>query len=65
MNECCATCRRMKDLVQLDYSHGGCDHTYMEGYACTVFANEGQIAWMVGLDPEMEMCEAYEPKEKT
>ena len=61
MRECCATCKRWLNLVMYDYSHGGCKHIDM-GHCCTAFANEGEIAWMVGTDAEREMCEEYKPK---
>lgn len=63
MDECCATCRKMKKLVQFDYSQGGCNHTDMDGYVCLVFVGEGEVVWMVGEDAETGMCECYEPKE--
>ena len=63
MEECCATCSRCLKLEKFDYSHGGCKHTDMEGYACTVFMREGTIAWMIGIDQNTGMCEAYSPKE--
>lgn len=61
MEECCLNCRRRLKLVMFDYSHGGCEH-HDVGYACTLFAEEGQIIWMVGKDHERCICEGYKPK---
>jgi hypothetical protein len=33
------------------------------GHACTALMSDGQIIWMVGDDPDRDMCECYEPKE--
>ena len=60
VNECCNTCRHSYKLEKCDYSHGGCEHTNMEGYICMAFANERIACWMVGLDGENDMCECYE-----
>lgn len=62
MTECCANCRNACKLVKFDYSHGGCEHTEMEGYACMSLVSDGEIEWLVGLDPAAQACEAYEPK---
>ena len=62
MKECCATCRHRLDLEKYDYENGGCEHTSMEGYACTALAYEGTVVWMVGLR-EDGMCEEYKPRE--
>lgn len=59
--ECCLTCDNKLDLKKLDYSHGGCKHTKLEGFCCLVFASEGQANWMVGINPEEGICEDYEP----
>ena len=61
---CCANCRHKYTLEKWDYSHGGCDHSVMNGYACMSFAKEGIAVWMVGEDPDYGMCECYEPKEE-
>ena len=63
-NECCTNCSYKMDLVKLDYSGRGCTHTTYDGFACTVFANEGQINHMVGLDPDSEQCECFTPKKE-
>lgn len=62
MEECCSTCKNRLKLVMFDYSHGGCKHHDM-GHACTALMSDGQITWMVGNDPDCDMCECYEPKE--
>lgn len=65
MKECCANCRRRYKLTRFDYSHGGCEHTDMDGYICMAFADEGEAVWMVGLNAETGLCEVFEPKEET
>ena len=60
-NECCATCKHKYRLEKLDYSQGGCIHTPLDGYICMAFERERLAEWMVGDDPENEMCEMYEP----
>lgn len=62
MRDCCKTCRHRLDLVKFDYARGGCEHTNVEGYACTALAYEGTVVWMVGLE-EDQKCEAYEPED--
>lgn len=62
MKECCATCKRNLKIEKLDYSEGGCKHSHPEGFICLAFAYEGVASWMVGSDPENEMCEVYAPK---
>lgn len=64
MKECCNTCRLKKKLIKLDYSQGGCIHTDYEGFACLALAFEGEVAHMVGGDPELGKCEMYSPEEK-
>lgn len=61
--KCCATCRKKFDMIRFDYFRGGCVHQDMGGYACTAFADEGQIIWMTGNNPGLDRCEEYEPKE--
>lgn len=56
----CLDCKNCYRLEKLDYSHGGCKHTDMEGFICMVFADEGVANWMVGLDEEKGHCEMYE-----
>lgn len=65
MKECCANCRRRYKLTRFDYSHGGCEHTDMDGYICMAFADERQAVWMVGLNAEKALCELFEPKKET
>ena len=58
--ECCDNCKLKLKLKKADYSKGGCEDTYMDGYACMVFADEGVVTWMVGCDPNKERCECYQ-----
>ena len=62
ITECCINCKNWMELVMFDYQHGGCEHHNM-GHACTLFANDGRIVWMVGNDPTVEQCEGFVPKE--
>ena len=59
----CSNCRYHMTLKKYDYSKGGCRHTDMEGFACMAFAFEGDVIWMVGGDPDNDMCEGWKPKE--
>lgn len=59
---CCNNCKFHLKLVKFDYSQGGCIHTDYDGYACAVFASEGEIVHMVGLDGTTQ-CEMWTPKE--
>lgn len=62
MRDCCKTCRHRLELVRYDYSKGGCEHTSLDGFACTALAYEGTVVWMVELE-EDQKCEAYEPED--
>lgn len=64
MKECCATCNNNYKIEKSDYSHGGCNHSWPEGFICMAFANEGIATWMVGNDPNFGRCEVYSPKRK-
>ena len=59
--ERCKDCELYMKLQMLDYSQGGCIHEDMDGYACTVFADEGYINWMYGITDET-FCEAFTPR---
>lgn len=59
MKESCNNCLYMKTLIQFDYSGKGCKHTKQDGYACTAFASEGEVIWLIGDDPSTGMCECY------
>ena len=63
MKECCETCGLKLRIEKLDYSKGGCIHTWPEGYICLAFRDEGIACWMVGAPAESGMCECYTPKE--
>ena len=58
-SECCATCNKNMQIEKYDYSHGGCEHTRYEGFACLAFIHEGLVVHMVGLDPNGGQCEMY------
>lgn len=64
MKECCNTCERKMDLVKYDYSHGGCIHTDYDGFACLVYPDEHVVVHMVGVNPEIGICEMYLPRVK-
>ena len=64
MNECCSNCRLCLRLTKYDYSGKGCEHTKLDGFACLAFAGEGDAIWMVGLDPDKEMCECWKERKK-
>ena len=63
MKECWANCRRRYKLTKFDYSHGGCEHTEMDGYICMAFACEGQAVWMVGCHEQFDLCECFVAEE--
>lgn len=46
----CRNCANRYDLVQFDYTKGGCKHTKMDGFICMAFADERKAIWMVGAD---------------
>jgi len=58
----CSNCRYNLKLKKYDYSKGGCEHTEMEGFACMAFAPEGDAIWMVGGDPDNDLCEEWAPR---
>ena len=69
MKECCANCKRYFPLVKFDYTGRGCKHTDMEGHICMAFATseagEPPVAiWMVGADPNEDICECFIPREE-
>lgn len=55
----CANCGHRKDLWQYDYTQGGCKHLSQPGFACDVFAGDGVIVNMIGLDEEKDRCEEW------
>jgi hypothetical protein len=55
----CVTCKNRFDLSRYDYSHGGCEHTDMDGFICMAFADEHTAIWMVGISEDTEGCECY------
>ena len=62
-DKCCANCRYNRRLVKYDYSHGGCKHTDMEGFACVMPENQGDVVWMYGDAQEIGQCECWARKE--
>lgn len=64
LEPCCATCRRCYEIERWDYTGGGCEHTKLEGHACTALSDEGRVLWMTGLNGEVEKCEMWEGREK-
>ena len=64
MTECCTTCEYKCKIEKLDFSQRGCVHSYPDGYACTVFVNDGVILWSVGRNSDRGMCELYEESDK-
>ena len=69
MKDCCKNCKHYFPLVKFDYSHGGCEHSDMDGYICMAFATpesgEPPVAiWMVGEDPTTGMCECFVQKDE-
>ena len=63
MKECCNTCKKKFKIEKSDYSRGGCEHSWPDGYICMAFSNEGIATWMVGCS-DLGQCEVYEPKER-
>lgn len=57
--ECCANCQHMLLPKRADYSRGGCETTWMEGFVCTAFADEGIAMWMIGCDEHTAHCESF------
>ena len=66
--ECCKNCKYYLKLLKWDYSHGGCEHSEYEGFACIALANEGVAIHIVHSDnkfaEENDYCEMFTPKEK-
>ena len=61
MKECCKNCMLSLRVRKHDYTKGGCKHSDMQGFVCLGFAHEGLAVWMVGVDPEVGICEMYKP----
>ena len=55
----CVTCNKRFDLKRYDYSHGGCEHTDMDGFICMAFADEQTAIWMIGVNEDADGCECY------
>lgn len=58
--ECCGTCRYKYTIARNNYRNGGCKTDFLDGFVCMAFADEGIASWMVGIDPEIGMCEWWE-----
>ena len=56
---CCANCQHMLLPKRADYSRGGCETTWMEGFVCTAFADEGIAMWMIGCNEHTAHCECF------
>lgn len=50
----CRNCANRYNLVQFDYSKGGCKHTKMDGFICMAFSDVGKAIWMIGSDSGCE-----------
>ena len=61
-DRCCSTCRMYYRLTKFDYSRGGCKHSDAEGFACLAYGYEGVAIWMIGNNPDTEVCEVYSPR---
>ena len=61
---CCANCQKCLIPQLADYSNGGCETTWEEGFVCMAFCHENPpVAMrMVGLDPGTAKCEEFVPK---
>lgn len=57
----CNTCKHRYKLVQYEYTDKGCKHTEMEGFVCSIFANEGVMVWQIGNTGKYG-CEEYAEK---
>ena len=62
MDECCNSCKYCMRMKRYDYSHGGCEHSEMDGFACLVFEDEGIVIQMIGVDKNIGLCEGYSPR---
>ena len=63
-DECCANCSHCYRIEKWDYSHGGCEHTKLDGCACTAFSNEGLVIWEYSNNIDIGICECFRQKEK-
>ena len=57
--ECCVNCQHMLLPKRADYSKGGCETTWVEGFVCTAFADEGIAMWMIGCNERTAHCECF------
>lgn len=62
--QCCENCALRYEIRKWSYSDGQCEHTTPEGYICMAAADERTAIWMVGLNSEVGMCEAFVSKNK-
>lgn len=56
---CCANCQHMYLPRRSDYSKGGCKSTWVEGYVCLAFGDEGIATWMIGNNEHTAFCECF------
>lgn len=66
MNECCANCKFNVKLQMWDYSliDKGQWKFEHEGFVCLLFASEGTVIHMRGVNENSEYCECFTPKEE-
>ena len=60
MDKCCNNCTFKKEIEKWDYSHGGCEHSRYDGFACMGMCYEGVVIHMVGTDPDNGACEMFQ-----
>lgn len=56
---CCVNCQHMYLPRRSDYSKGGCKSTWVEGYICLAFGDEGIATWMIGNNEHTAFCECF------
>lgn len=61
MNKC-RDCSKCLELQRWEYSDNGVKHEKVDGFACLVFAHEGLVVNLVGVDLDEEGCEEWNPK---
>lgn len=53
MIECCDNCKLCFKIEKLDYSHGGCEHSWPEGFICMACAKEGVAKLIPSVKPSV------------
>lgn len=65
MNECCANCKYNVKLETWDYRRkDGVWKMFEDGFVCTLFASEGTVIHMLGVDEDKGMCECFIPRKE-